>query len=341
MSKKIKKILFLTRLYPPHIGGVERHVEEISRNLVKKDLSITIITEKFDESLVENEKKGSIKIIRIPISLSEKNKKFEIWKWFIKNRGAIRNFDVIHIHDVFYWILPIIFILDRKKLFVTFHGYESFPIKISEKIQKKIAAKYCSGSIAVGEFINKWYNIASNAVIYGGVDAKIIPAKSKKNSLKSIRMLYIGRLSDDMGAKIYADTLSSLKKDKYKFELVVCGDGVYRSEFEKLGRVLGFVKNLEPYINSSDLVFSSSYLTMLEALKLKKPVFSVYGNELKKDYLSNSPFNQYISISSNSKDLKRSIKKSIPASTVEEGYLWSKEQSWNKIAQTYLKLWRI
>ena len=40
-------ILFLTRLYFPHIGGVERHVEEIGKRLIVKGKGVTVVTTKY------------------------------------------------------------------------------------------------------------------------------------------------------------------------------------------------------------------------------------------------------------------------------------------------------
>lgn len=340
-GKKPKKILFLSRLYKPHIGGVETHIEKISHLLVKEKLEVTIICEQHDKKLKTSEKINGINILRLPINLSEKNKKFQIWKWIIKNRNFLKEFDVIHIHDVFFWIIPLIFFLDRKKIFITFHGYESYPIKFSSKIQKKVAAKYCSGSISVGKFINKWYGIASNAVIYGGVDSKFITAKSQNRTKKITHILYIGRLGDDMGANTYINTLKRLKKNGFKFNLEVCGDGKYRKEFEKLGKVNGFVEDIFSYIRKSDIVFSSSYLTMLEAAVAKKAIFSVYSNPLKEDYLKMSPFSKFVSINSNAKELFESISKGSKNVKVEEGYKWAKNQRWENVLKTYKVLWKI
>ncbi len=341
-GEKTRKILFLTRLYKPHIGGVETHLEKISYLLVKEKFEVTIICEQHDKKLETSENLNGVNVVRIPVSLSEKNKKFEIWKWMIKNRSLLKEFDIIHIHDVFFWIIPLIFFLDRKKIFITFHGYESYPIKFSSKIQKKIAARYCSGSIAVGEFINKWYGIASNAVIIGGIEDKIITAKPQLKKKSGLNVLYIGRLSDDMGAKIYLKALTNLKKSGFKFNLEVCGEGKYRKEFEKLGKVVGFVSDLPNYIQKSDVVFSSSYLSMLEVLLLKKTILAAYNNPLKEDYLKMSPFSEFISINSDPYELEKKIKeKTIDRTIIEKGHSWAKKQSWGKILKTYKNLWKI
>jgi len=339
--KNRKKILFLSRLYYPHIGGVEKHVAEVSKILVKKGFSVTVICEQYDKKLKTKEQINKVEVLRIPISLSDKNKKFEIWKWVLRNRKFIKSFDIVHIHDVFFWIMPILFYLDRKKIFITFHGYESYPLMTSSKIQKKFAAKYCKGSIAVGDFINKWYGIASNAVIYGAADGRIILSKPKRTSKTPLNILYMGRLSRDMGADIYIEALFTLRKANFKFNLEICGDGEYRSRIEKFGKVRGFVNNLDSYISRADIVFSSSYLSMLEVLVQKKRIFAVFNNPLKEDYLKMSPFSKYISINSSSKELCKSIIQNIFVADIEEGRKWAQNQSWENVVKTYKTIWNI
>ena len=39
------KIVFLCRLFYPHIGGVETHVLEVGKRLIKKGHRVTIVTE--------------------------------------------------------------------------------------------------------------------------------------------------------------------------------------------------------------------------------------------------------------------------------------------------------
>ena len=53
MVKK-KNILFLTRSFYPNIGGVEKHVLELSKELIKRGYRITVITEKTQKSFEPN-----------------------------------------------------------------------------------------------------------------------------------------------------------------------------------------------------------------------------------------------------------------------------------------------
>jgi len=166
------KILFFARRFYPSIGGVEKHVLEISKRLIAKGNKITVVTEwsKGDGEFKGFEEYGGIKIYRILITTSEKKKKFQIWKWLWENRILIKEADIIHCHDVFYWYLPFKFLYPKIKVFTTFHGYEgSEPPKLNQILSHKMAGWLSNGSIAIGDFHQKWYGVKSEIVSYGAV----------------------------------------------------------------------------------------------------------------------------------------------------------------------------
>ena len=45
-------ILVITRLYYPHIGGVEKHVFGRNENLVNRGFEITTVTEKYSNNQI-------------------------------------------------------------------------------------------------------------------------------------------------------------------------------------------------------------------------------------------------------------------------------------------------
>lgn len=337
-----KRILFLTRLYLPHIGGVEKHISKVSDFLRKKGHSVTIICEQDDKNLKTMELIGDIKIIRIPILLSEKNKKIEIWRWVIKNRKLFKDSDVVHIHDVFYWIIPLIFSLDRRKIYMTFHGYEGYPVRLSSKIQKKIASVYCSGTIMVGDFIKKWYKLSSNAVIYGGVNISRIDTNEANRSLTAV---FFGRLDHQTGIKEYYEAFQMIKKKHRNFKFEAIGEGEYKSRLTNIS-ISPFKSRVDEYVQNAQFVFVSGYLSMLEAMSYKKIVISVYTNPLKKDYLLDSPFRKHAVICASAKEIAAKVEYYLEHPEEEKkitdaAFSWAKKQTWKKIADVYLKLWQI
>lgn len=142
------------------------------------------------------------------------------------------------------------------------------------------------------------------------------------------KILFIGRLEKDLGLETYFKAIKLLK-----LKIDFAGSGSLSSKAKKYGKVLGFI-DIQKIIKNYDVFFTSSYLSILQALIFKKPVFAVYENPLKEDYLKMSPFSKYISIISNPKDIKINISYS------QKGYEWAKNQTWSKIADLYLKLWQ-
>ncbi len=165
------KVLFMSRLYYPHIGGVEKHVEKISDILSKKH-EITIVSERHEPKLPEYEKRGRVKIFRIPLPdrVGEKSKKWWIWKWWLAHLQIIKQSDIIHIHDVFFWFLPFRLPYWHKKVYMTFHGYEGTDAPgIKQILWHQMAAKLTRGNICIGDFHQKWYKVMPDVVSYGAV----------------------------------------------------------------------------------------------------------------------------------------------------------------------------
>ena len=74
-------ILFFARLFYPHIGGVEKHVLEIGKILIKKGHKIIVFTELHDKKLKLQERFEGIQVYRVPVGKDNWFKKFRIWWW--------------------------------------------------------------------------------------------------------------------------------------------------------------------------------------------------------------------------------------------------------------------
>lgn len=156
------KVLFLCRYYAPHIGGVEKHVANISRILSKRH-QIKIVTERYDNKLSEYEHKDGIEIYRIPGP-----GKLAVWKWVLQHEKLFNDADIIHAHDVYFWLFPYKLLHPFKKTFVTFHGWETqYPIPLKNILIRKISELLANGNICVGDFIAKWYGTRPDIVTYG------------------------------------------------------------------------------------------------------------------------------------------------------------------------------
>lgn len=318
-------ILFLSKFFYPHIGGVERHVEAVGQELTKLGHKITVVTLKHESKLPDYQTYRGIKIIRLPYSTS----KWGIWKNLWPHRQLIKTSDIIHCHDVFFWYLPFRFMYPFKPVFTTFHGWEGkFPVPFKNIVLRKIWEKLSSGSICVGDYLTTWYKTKPDFVTYGAVYKSIC---DRQPDYIAKQVIFIGRLEKDLGLAEYLPALKIIKK-KFKIKVTFVGDGPMRQQCARIGRVTGMVKNLETYLNQSPVVFASSYLTIWQALAAGCPVYSLYHNPLKKDYLEKFPAAANIHIAGSAKELLNQFNQPLP--------LCRHFPSWEDVAKLYLNLWQ-
>ncbi|MDZ4228483.1 MAG: glycosyltransferase family 4 protein, partial [Candidatus Levybacteria bacterium] len=329
----------------PHIGGVEKHVLEISRLLIEGGHKVTIVTEQNSSKLNPNETVEGIRVIRIPKLKEGKFKKFQIWKWLWNNSRLINDADIIHCHDVFFWYLPFRFIFPLKKVFTTFHGYESYPLKFKNVLMRKISEKLSMGNICIGDFINKWYGTKPTHTSYGA--AKIPSQKLQApNIIRKESALFIGRLHEQTGILTYVKAIKEMRKKNPNFDFLVIGDGVLKNKISGEIKTLGSISNAIKYFKDYNFAFVSRYLSILEAMAAKRLVFAVYDNPIKEDYLKMAPFAKYIIISGSSSELVSKMSFYLnndnareKEKMVEKAYAWVKKNTWKEMVNTYLKLW--
>jgi len=355
------KIVFLARRFYPEIGGVEKHVLEVGKRLVKKGHKVIVITELEKNTNGQNYHSGSksatlagkvagIEIFRIDVGADDWFKKFRIWKQLWKLKKLMKTADVIHCHDIFFWYLPFRFLYPTKKVFTTFHGYEGNNIPhLKAKLMHKLAEKLSHGNICVGDFLKKWYGTKPTFVTYGAVNLNNNKTKnlklknSKKNSI-----IFLGRLEEETGILEYLKALSILKGRHISLSLDVYGDGSLKVESLNYSKshnlrvnFKGFVGNASDFIQNYEYVFCSRYLGILEAMVLQRPVFAQYNNEIKKDYLQMAPFAKYISITSDAALISNAVENYMEKKNLEvaRAYLWVKNETWEKMVNLYLRLW--
>ncbi len=336
-------ILFFTRLFYPHTGGVETHALEIGKFLVKDGHTVIVVTENHSWPVIDSVE--GIKVYRMPVGKDNWFKKFRIWSWLWKHRKLIKKADVIHCHDVFFWYLPFRFLFPTKPVYTTFHGHEmKFPPAKKAIIVRKMSEKLSWGNICVGKYLQKWYGTKPTLVTDGAIVAR------KESHVKTIQgkiqIVFIGRLDPDTGISTYLHMLDLLKSKHRDFSFEVCGDGSLREDAEQYGRVHGFVQNVTDFISRADIVFASSQLSIMEALLGKRIVFAAYDNELKKDLLSLAHFGKWIIMSDDPSYLANQFTVVMKNPTayntqIEDAYQWVKTQTWRSLADLYIQLWQL
>ena len=331
-------ILFFSKFFYPHIGGVEKQVFELSLRLIKKKHQVTVITLKHSSGLKNQEIIGQIKIIRIPYLKIKYFGLLFIWLWLLKNIRLIKSSDIVHSHSVLIWYWPLRLLLPKKPIFTTFHGWEGiYPIPQKNILIRKIDALVAWKNITICDYVVKHYGIKADQLMYTSVD------RPKQTRFKKDyrRLVYVGRLDQDTGLEKILQALSYLQGFKIDF----CGDGPLAAECKKYGTVHGFV-NPNPFLAKSFIWLSSGHTSILEAFTYKCLVITTYNTPVKKDYLLMTPFASSIIVKDAPSDMAQAIKyyskHSLTAhKKIESAYQWVKTQNWADTTEAYLKLWGV
>jgi glycosyltransferase involved in cell wall biosynthesis len=346
------KILFIAPNYLPHIGGVEKHLENLCYEILKDNHNITILVQKFDKNYKNYELDNNLEIIRINKNDNKIVRRLNLFNYMIVNIKSILKYDIIHFHDYgTFWLYGLgvypILKLFGKKIFITFHGWEgAVPLKKSVILKRKLIQKLTTANISVGHFIEKWYGTKADIISYGGV----YKAENLSNNQENY-VLFVGRLATDTGIFDYIKAWEIVSRNT-DLEFVICGDGVLRDEIEKyieehrIQRVVfkGFVTDVQRYIKDAKIILTAGYLGILEAFSYKKNVIATYDNELKKDYLQMIPHNESMMwvVDDEIDNIVNVFNEAIEDNTKKEvGYRYSLENSWETVKEDYYRLWKM
>ena len=352
------KVVFLTRRYWPSVGGVERHVQFLSQALLQQlpSIELQIITEQHDPSLPEKEIHQGLEILRLPLQPDTNNPdiKKSVWEWMRQHKMLLQNADIIHIHDVFFWLQPFLLSLRKPRIYTTFHGYEPpGPPTWRQRLMHQLAELQSEGNICVGSFHQKWYGVEPTVESYGAVEEAFanIPvlSKTKSTSVRSSqrKYLFIGRLEEDTGIWAYLEAMSALKeRNELNFRLDVVGEGALNTQLQEFVKqtdlpvsFLGVQQATPQLYRSYDAACVSGYLSMLEALASGLPVVATYMTLLKKDYLLLSPFADWVSVAAPGAALATALQAPVPLQPKAQA--WAQRQMWAQLAAQYLRLWQV
>lgn len=345
------RVLFVAPNYYPHIGGVERHVREVSRELEKDGHLVTILVPKHDDSYRDYEREGNVEVIRLRRPRSRIVASLRRRCQILRRLDLFLRADVIHFHDfATMWrygrfLRPFLKAMG-KKIYITFHGWEGdVPPRTKVVARRRRLARLVDGNICVGHFIEKWYGTRADVVTYGGVH------RAPSAGSMGDHVVFVGRLAPDTGIDFYLDAWDRIHRDNPGLRLLLCGDGVLREDLERFVRergirgveFLGFVDDPETHVKDARVVFTSGYLGILEAFSWRKPVVAAYDNELKKDYLEMMPGSREMMwVAHDGREVARCFAEALHDEVKRENaFRYSLENSWEKVKEDYYRLWGV
>jgi len=156
------KVLQVTSVFPPHIGGLERCAYEISKRLAERGHQVIVYTTNSPHSKTHEFKDG-ILIHRIPFLFTIFEAPVAIFLAYIMREKA----DLVHVHipPIFGALSSIIFGKIKKvSVVLTYHNDTV-------------------GNSAIQRFIAKIYNVVLNRLILKNVTLITVPSQAYKIEL--------------------------------------------------------------------------------------------------------------------------------------------------------------
>jgi glycosyltransferase involved in cell wall biosynthesis len=330
----------LTSSYLPRSGGVERHVRFVVRELRQRGIEARIATPRWDDAWPSREEVDGTEVTRL--SLRGRAGRGEL-------APLVQWATLVHAHDAYPFLkyyLPVRLTRPGLPAFVTFHGYEGYPIPFEAKVLRRPVLWLTRGSICAGAFIPKWYRFRCDHITHGGVDA---PAERPATGEGA---LFVGRLEPDTGFLGYLEAVRLLKEAHgIDLPLGVCGSGSLRKQGETFARQHGLavdfhgpVGDTMRYLSRARFACVSGLLGMLEAMAAGAIVLALYDNPLKEDYLRLFPGAEHSVIGASPADLAERAARLARspgriATMAAQAFEFARTQTWARVADLYVQLW--
>jgi glycosyltransferase involved in cell wall biosynthesis len=341
------KVVHVAQYYAPHGGGVESHLVQLNKLLIDRGYQVSVIASQHDQQLPLTEGMDGVTVHRLPVGSTVSSAfsyKLNMWFEIVRRINVLRNADIIQVHDVMWWLLPV-WPLIAHKVFMIFHGWEGiFPIPWHVKLQRWVWAKLAKKTIHVGTYLQQFYWDKPDRIIFGAVDKKFIVEPSHRQHGKGHKFVYIGRLVAENELEKYVELAAQLQKKLPDGEVLWLGDGPYKEACAKVGKTVGFVSDVLPYLDDADVVFATSYLSTMQAQARGKIVCALYSHPLKKATLTTFPTADSMLISDEVPTMVSLIEKIIDEPVLKQSHehraqQWARQQTWQHIADEYEKLW--
>ncbi len=291
------KIAQVCPRFPPHIGGVETHVYEISKRLAK-EFDVEVLTTDPAGKLAKVEEMEGFTVRRFK-SLAPSDSYYLSPSLHRYLKGS-REYNIVHAHS--YHAFPALHAAMTKKenkfVFTPhYHGKgHSFVRNLLHKPYKPLGSKIfdkADAIICVSEYeknlVLRNFNVNERIVhlIPNGVNfdefKDIEKIKKSKDSSKKV-ILYVGRLEKYKGLEYVVEALAKLDSE---FILEIVGKGPYKQNIVKLANRLGVLNRIcfyqdlsrreliEKYAKADVFVLLSKHeaygLAVAEALAAKTP----------------------------------------------------------------------
>lgn len=335
------RVIHIVPRFTPAIGGVEKHVARLSVWMASQDHEVTVIAPDHLGDLPGESSINGVSVRRYPGLRS----RYRVLFWFVKNIPLLLQADVVHVHNSSFLLsLPLRW-LYRKRLVLTMHGWGGiFPIPDYQVDNAKRARAEARQVIAIGDYVGKWHQVEPDLVLYGAAE---VCAENPPEST-GFGICMVGRLAEDAGVRDFVEGIIRCRQVLPEQPILICGDGPLQNWVERRfidsgidARLLGFVENPERHMAEAEIVLTSGYLGILEALCLGRRVIAVADNPVKLDYIELSPFAAHVGVAQGPDEVADQLSDLLVGHQVrmEMPAELRKEFSWSRIGQRVLDVY--
>jgi alpha-1,3-mannosyltransferase len=313
------KILYLTGIYYPYEGGVQKVIYDLSNYMKEMNAEVTIITG--DDNIIcrRSEIINNISVVRLPILsnqfglsvLRHKADKKIIYQY-------ICNADVVHNHSIMFipFLIKLSYKTTNTKYFLTSHGFifhtkKYFIIKKMFMfcfflILNSYIKIFCSSNQDLRTA--KKYKL-TNAIYLGtGVDLERFKSVSNINEIIKNQLFYYGRLAPNKGIENALRHFATLPSE-FKFIIAGSGEKLYETLISSLCNKLQIAdrvyfigsvseRNLLEQLQLCEFVLLPSLyegfgITLIESLAANKKIIA-HTNESYMDVLCDLNLEKYL-----------------------------------------------
>jgi len=285
----MKRLLIFSPFYPPHLGGLESYVSELSEELVQRKYKVTIFTSNVAPNIPHSVSSSpNLTIIRFPaIELVTNYPLPRLWTvsfWRMLKQALQPRPDFILSNTRFFSTSVLAMIVAQYFSIPWIHiEHGSWFVTVTSSVTTKLARWYdltfgrlifrsATATIAISKAVQRFvqrFDTRPTVLMYRGLDTvlidKITPQRPVNISNDAFLILSVGRLFKWKGFEYSIKAINSLPDDiRQKVVLVIAGDGEDRKHLEKyasphiifLGRVsydktIALMKAADIYIHSS------------------------------------------------------------------------------------------
>jgi len=274
------KIIQVSTYFHPYIGGVERVVYELSKQLTVLGHDVTVLTTDRKNSIKDFsgftviKSKQLIEVCGEPVSISLFN--------YLKKSKV----DLVHIHFSKLLIPTISVIICRLiglPTIITLHVVDDYKSSLKRLLSflyrisiGRLVFKFANKIVVPSEInleeklIQRYKNKV--LVIPHGVNLNFKSRKKKRHG--KFRVLFVGKLSRRLYFKGLNFLIRAMSRLSKNIELVVIGEGETKKEYQKLTKILGLEDRVKflGYVKEDELwkCYSSADCLVLPSTSIRK-----------------------------------------------------------------------